>query len=71
MILLVIKNKLAKKLASCMPGYTTFISKFSQKNPTSLDQAYGHGTSSKINEPLVNHLKSLGTQKCSMRVDGP
>jgi hypothetical protein len=41
------------------------------KNLTSSDKAYRRGTSSKVNGPQVNHLKSLGTQKCSLRVDGP
>jgi hypothetical protein len=58
--------KLAKKSkqAAC-------VSKFNQKNLTSPYQAHGHDTSSKVNEPPVNHLKSLGTQKYSLRVDGP
>jgi hypothetical protein len=64
--------KLAKKIkASFMPGYTMCVSKFNQKNPTSPDQAHGHDTSSKVNGPLMNHLQSLGTQKYSLRVDGP
>jgi hypothetical protein len=53
--------KLAKKIqASCMSGYTMCVSKFNKKNPTSPDQVHGHDTSSKVNGPLVNHLKSLG-----------
>jgi hypothetical protein len=54
-----------------MPGYTMCVSKFNQKNMTSSDQAHGHDTLSKVNRPLVNHLKSLRTQKYSLRVDGP
>jgi hypothetical protein len=42
-----------------MPGYTMCVSKFNKKNLTSPDQAHEHGTSSKVNELPVNHLKSL------------
>jgi hypothetical protein len=64
-----------------MPGYTMCVSKFNKKNPTSPDQAHGHDTSSKVNGPLVNHLKSLGPKNTvwelidlddtSLTVNGP